>query len=302
MRAIFLSRDRLKLSIASAVGCRITRQRFLSKYALASGDNRTFPSWPAPTINTSQPSSKTNFASSFETMWEVPYFSFERRFRRFSTLPERRMITSCSEVFASIVTAPNSVASIRIVFSRIASERRRFLGYGRGPQDSQRMGQRRDDPIRLAPIEFLLPQAEYSSRHSQRVAGQRWGQVGRNEGCEFHRLAFVGRLSRNAPAVVEDPSHEKRELRPQVHGLFRRQAIAQDVQHRSQRPVGVMPVFDMHLLGERLEPDVGLLDRVIERRYLCVGHDLILRFASSHHARLVEGRPPTLRPLGAQAF
>ena len=57
------------------------------------------------------------------------------------------------------------------------------------------MGQRRDDPIRLAPIEFLLQQAEYSSRHSQRVAGQRWGQVGRNEGCEFHRLALVGRLS-----------------------------------------------------------------------------------------------------------
>jgi hypothetical protein len=100
------------------------------------------------------------------------------------------------------------------------------------------MGQRRHYPIRLVPIEFLLQQAEYSSRHSQRVAGQRWGQVGRNEGCEFHRLAFVGRLSRNAPAVVEDPSHEKRELRPQVHGLFRRQAIAQDVQHRSQRPVG----------------------------------------------------------------
>ena len=98
------------------------------------------------------------------------------------------------------------------------------------------MGQRRDDLIRLAPIEFLLQQAEYSSRHSQRVAGQRWGQVGRNEGCEFHRLR-VGRLSRNAPAVVEDPSHEKRELCPQVHGLFRRQAIAQDVQHRSQRPV-----------------------------------------------------------------
>ena len=67
------------------------------------------------------------------------------------------------------------------------------------------MGQRRHYPIRLVPIEFLLQQAEYSSRHSQRVAGQRWGQVGRNEGCEFHRLAFVGRLSRNAPAVVEDP-------------------------------------------------------------------------------------------------
>ena len=30
-----------------------------------------------------------------------------------------------------------------------------------------------------------------------------------------------------------------------------------------------MPVFDMQLFGERLEPDVvGLLDRVIERRYL----------------------------------
>ena len=100
------------------------------------------------------------------------------------------------------------------------------------------MGQRRHYPIRLVPIEFLLRQAEYSSRHSQRVAGQRWGQVGRNEGCEFHRLPFVGRLSRNASAVVEDPSHEKRELRPQVHGLFRRQAIAQDVQHRLQRPVG----------------------------------------------------------------
>src|SRR3984957_10907453 len=85
MRAIFWERDRLKLTMASGVGCRIARQRFLSKYVLASGDNRTFPSWPPPTINTSQPPSKTNFASSFETMWEVPYFSFERRFRRFST-------------------------------------------------------------------------------------------------------------------------------------------------------------------------------------------------------------------------
>jgi hypothetical protein len=77
---------------------------------------------------------------------------------------------------------------------------------------------------------------QFSSLATRR--GPAMGQVGRNEGCEFHRLAFVGRLSRNAPAVVEDPSHEKRELRPQVHGLFRRQAIAQDVQHRSQRPVG----------------------------------------------------------------
>ena len=91
--------------------------------------------------------------------------------------------------------------------------------------------------IRLAPIEFLLQQAEQLSSLATR-RGPAMGQVGRNEGCEFHRLAFVGRLSRNAPAVVEDPSHEKRELRPQVHGLFRRQAIAQDVQHRSQRPVG----------------------------------------------------------------
>jgi hypothetical protein len=41
----------------------------------------------------------------------------------------------------------------------------------------------------------ILQRAEYSSRHSQRVAGQRWGQVCRNEGCEFHRLALVGRLS-----------------------------------------------------------------------------------------------------------
>jgi hypothetical protein len=64
------------------------------------------------------------------------------------------------------------------------------------------MGQRRHYPIRLVPIEFLLRQAEYSSRHSRRVAGQRWGQAGRNEGCEFHRLPFVGRLSRNASAVV----------------------------------------------------------------------------------------------------
>ncbi len=63
------------------------------------------------------------------------------------------------------------------------------------------MGQRRDDLFRLAPFEFLLQQAEYSSRHSQHVAGQQREQVGRNEGCEVHRLAFVGRLSRNAPAV-----------------------------------------------------------------------------------------------------
>jgi len=57
-----------------------------------------------------------------------------------------------------------------------------------------------------------------------------------------------------------------------------------------------MPVFDMQLLGERLEPDVGLLDRVIERRYLRVRHDLILRFAfrrgSSQRSRLVDGRRP----------
>jgi len=52
-----------------------------------------------------------------------------------------------------------------------------------------------------------------------------------------------------------------------------------------------MPVFDMQLLGECLEPDVGLLDRVIERRYRRVGHDLIIRFAfrraSSQRSHLV---------------
>ncbi len=75
------------------------------------------------------------------------------------------------------------------------------------------MGQRRDDLFRLALTEFLLQQAEYSSRHSRRVAGQRRGQVGRNEGCEFHRLAFVGRLSRNAPAT----SQRQESPRPESH-------------------------------------------------------------------------------------
>ena len=137
-------------------------------------------------------------------MWEVPYFSFERRFRRFSTLPERRMITSCSYVFELIVTAPNSLASIRIVFSRIASERRRFVGFGRGPQDLQRMNS-------VAMIfsvspwtEFFLELAEYSFLPLATRRGPAYGgRSGRNEGCEFHRLAFVGPgFPRNAPAVV----------------------------------------------------------------------------------------------------
>ena len=76
---------------------------------------------------------------------------------------------------------------------------------------------------------------QFSSLATRR--GPAMGAGRPQRGLRIHRLTFVGRLSRNAPAVVEDPSHEKRELRPQVHGLFRRQAIAQDVQHRSQRPV-----------------------------------------------------------------
>ena len=80
------------------------------------------------------------------------------------------------------------------------------------------MGQRRDDLIRLAPIEFLLQQANTAlvTRNASRASDG--GRSAATKGCEFHRMAFVGRLSRNAPAVVEDPSHEKRELRPQVHG------------------------------------------------------------------------------------
>ena len=255
MRAIFLSRDRLKLTIVSGVGCRITRQRFLSKYVLASGDNRTFPSWPAPTINTSQPSSKTNFASSFETMLGGPIFLFRKAFSTFFHFAGK---TNDHVMFVGLCVDRDGAEfgcvdphcllqdSVRAAaFPGIWARATALATDGAASPLSY--------PSRPDRVPSPAGRIQFSS-----LAGQRWGQVGRNEGCEFHRLAFVGRLSRNAPAVVDDPSHEKRELRPQVHGLFRRQAIAQDVQHRRaiflQRSQGIVGLAHDYSCSPLLAP------------------------------------------------
>src|SRR3972149_4775969 len=51
-------------------------------------------------------------ASSREIMWEVPNTALDSFFLRFSILPERWIITSCSITSPPIVIEPNSVLSI----------------------------------------------------------------------------------------------------------------------------------------------------------------------------------------------
>jgi hypothetical protein len=88
----------------------------------------------------------TNLASSLDTMCKVPYFYFERLFLRFSMLPERRMMTSCSYVLPSTVMLPNCVSSIVV-----------FLSFGAVSFTIY------PPPIRLCPLKFVSVQA--CSRH-----------------------------------------------------------------------------------------------------------------------------------------
>ena len=54
------------------VGSAMILQPFSSKNADAFGDSDAIPSWPVPKINCLHPFSKTNFASSSETVCELP--------------------------------------------------------------------------------------------------------------------------------------------------------------------------------------------------------------------------------------
>ena len=179
MRAIFLSRDRLKLTITSGVGCRITRQRFLSKYVLASGDNRTFPVLAGPYDQ--------HFATVFEDELRFllrdyvggPIFHFRKAFSTFFHFAGK---TNDHVMFVGLGVDRDGAEFGCIdphCLLQIPSERRRFLGYGRGPPNSQRMGQRRHYPYWSRPDRVPSPagRIQFSSLATA-VSGQILGCPG----------------------------------------------------------------------------------------------------------------------------
>jgi hypothetical protein len=71
-----------------------------------------------------------------------------------------------------------------------------------------------------------------------------------------------GRLSGNVPALIVEAAHEHWKLRAEMHCHLGSQPIAQRMQHGTQRTVSVVPVFEVKLLRERLEPGIRFLNRV----------------------------------------
>ncbi len=57
-----------------------------------------------------------------------------------------------------------------------------------------------------------------------------------------------------------------------MHSLFWSEAVTQHVKDGAKRAIGVMPLVKVETFGEGLEPDIGLLNRMVQRRYLGVVH------------------------------
>ena len=74
------------------------------------------------------------------------------------------------------------------------------------------------------------------------------------------------------PALVEDTANEDRQLCRERRHLVYWEMVAECMQERAQHPVGVMAILGGDLLGEIVEPDVGLLDAAVDDVYVRRAH------------------------------
>ena len=54
----------------------------------------------------------------------------------------------------------------------------------------------------------------------------------------------------------------QRQLRPEMHGSFGGKTVPQHVKHGPKCVISLMPPLEVKLFSKRLEPDVGLLNRM----------------------------------------
>ena len=79
-------------------------------------------------------------------------------------------------------------------------------------------------------------------------------------------VEVVGMLERPAgiPPLVEDAADEDRQLRGEVRGQIHWQMVSQAVQERPQHSIRLVAVLSPQLIGQIVDPNVGLLDAAIE--------------------------------------
>jgi hypothetical protein len=108
-----------------------------------------------------------------------------------------------------------------------------------------------------------------STRLDLAIRGAR--QLTSDMGKEGVLVALLGRLAGRVPAFIEQATQQHRQLCTEMGGILRPDAIAQSVKHGPQGRVGMVAVVSVEPLHHALEPEVGLLDGLVEGIEAC-GH------------------------------
>ena len=119
--------------------------------------------------------------------------------------------------------------------------------------------------FKLARIEPLPQRLEHRAGHRYRIQWELWRQFCRDVMGKFFDVAVFCRCSRYAPAFIIKAAYQHWKLSAEMNGYLRGQPVTQRMQHRPQCNVGIVAI-KLELLSNGLEPDVGLLNGVVEDR------------------------------------
>jgi len=144
-----------------------------------------------------------------------------------------------------------------------------WFGYGPSnlENDSKLLGKHGDDVVHGARGQFIPEDLHDGPRSTRRLGRAVEGGLAFDPDNELVEGQLLwGRTG--VPALVEDPSHEQRELGGQMDRDLGTDAVAEGVQYRPQGTVGTLPVVDAQLPAQSHKPFVRLGNGPIDHAYL----------------------------------
>lgn len=133
--------------------------------------------------------------------------------------------------------------------------------------DGKLLGKHGDDVVHGARGQFIPEDLHDGPRSTRRLGRAVEGGLAFDPDNELVEGQLLwGRTG--VPALVEDPSHEQRELGGQMDRDLGTDAVAEGVQYRPQGTVGTLPVVDAQLPAQSHKPFVRLGNGPIDHAYL----------------------------------
>ena len=140
------------------------------------------------------------------------------------------------------------------------------------PENAQRLGQFGDDLDDHAAVELAGQDGEDGLGRPLGVPREPGRQLLLHPVQEGLQLPLARRVRGQMPAFAVDAAHDRRQLRTEMHGLIRGQSIAQRMQHSAQGAQRMLALRQVMLGHELLDPDVDLLDGVVDRWQMAFTH------------------------------